>query len=116
MGGVTRTGLYKFGGVALGAMCGLQYGLWRMQSLYRRVDPDGTLRKELEGLYRQNRQGHQTSQDIRLGRPGQPGQSGQSGKSDGIADDPNTTFTTSTTDTTATTDTTKTNKYGDKLE
>jgi hypothetical protein len=72
-----------------------------MQSLYRGVDPDGKLRRELEDLYRQSRKGCQTDQTD---------QSGQIGKSEEMSKDPDATFNANATDST------KTNKYGDKLE
>jgi hypothetical protein len=52
MGTINRPVLYRLGGLALGALGGLQVGLWRMRSLYRQVDPQGTIRAEMEVLFK----------------------------------------------------------------
>ncbi|PJF17476.1 hypothetical protein PSACC_02729 [Paramicrosporidium saccamoebae] len=52
MGTVNRPAMYRVGGLALGVLCGLQIGLYRMRSLYQQIDPNNTIRAELETLFK----------------------------------------------------------------
>lgn len=63
MGTVNRPGFFKFGGLVLGVGCGLQFSLWRMRSIYQKVDPDGSTRLELENLFKVTRNKAATTAD-----------------------------------------------------
>ena len=52
LAGVRRPIVYKVGAIVVGAIGGLQVGLWRMRARYNAVDPSGELRARLEGLFR----------------------------------------------------------------
>lgn len=49
---VRRPTVYKVGSVVVGAVSGLQIGLWRMRSQYHTIDPSGSLRARLEVLFK----------------------------------------------------------------
>lgn len=49
---VRRPTVYKVGSIIVGAVTGLQIGLWRMRSQYRTIDPTGSLRTRLEVLFK----------------------------------------------------------------
>lgn len=52
LAGVRRPLAYKIGAILVGAMGGLQVGLWRMRARYNAIDPSGELRARLEVLFR----------------------------------------------------------------